>query len=75
MSTRDKITVLTNVKNAILSKIVPITEDLLSRLEAVGVNLTGYRNNMGNVPIKEENKVVEMPKQLVLKQTDDRKAA
>lgn len=75
MHAREKITILTNVKNAILSKLVPMTEELLSRLEAFGVNLNGYRKDMGNVPVKEENKVVEIPKQYSLKINEDKKAA
>lgn len=75
MSSHEKIITLTNVRNAILSKIVPITDELLSRLETYGVNLNGYRNKLGNVPIKEENKTVEMPKQYILTTNDKKNAA
>lgn len=75
MNTREKIAILKNVKNAILSKLVPITEELLSRLESFGVNLDGYRNHMGTVPIKEENKVIDKPRQYSLTLDDNKKAA
>lgn len=75
MNIREKITVLTNVRNALSSKIVPVTNELLSRLETYGVNLNGYRNNLGNVPIKEENKIVDMPKQYTFTTNDKKNAA
>ncbi len=75
MHIRERITILTDVKMAVLNRFITITEELLSRLEALGVNLDGYHNYKRNVPIKEENKVVEIPKQYSFKIDDNKKAA
>lgn len=51
MGIRDKIKALESVKQAILDKMVPITEELLSRLQAFGVSLDGYSMSLSDTSV------------------------
>lgn len=64
MKIRDRIIILTNVKNAIINKLIPIDTELLSRLEAIGVHLDGCKGYKRNVPIEEKVLTMSKPQTL-----------
>ncbi len=54
MSTREKIKILTDVRNKIQNGMIEVTDKLLSMLEAVGVNITGLKKDKPSQLRKEQ---------------------